>query len=188
MTSLHRTTLTSRRMVLTLPSSRHINRATSTHVKSLATCRFALTPVLHLFAPMTFERLDHLFAGLDNVADEGNIPTERSTTNILDQRLPAPPAPSAILILDNFGNMLNERSATNILDQNLPVPTAKPTVNDFANATDAVAWMNEHKQCLFCGKGFATLSKLVRHIGAHRMIPGISINELRAATERTPAA
>jgi hypothetical protein len=139
-------------------------------------------------ADETFERLDHLFAGLDNVADEGNIPTERSTTNILDQRLPAPPAPSAILILDNFGNMLNERSATNILDQNLPVPTAKPTVNDFANATDAVAWMNEHKQCLFCGKGFATLSKLVRHIGAHRMIPGISINELRAATERTPAA
>jgi hypothetical protein len=38
---------------------------------------------------------------------------------------------------------------------------------------------------IFCGKGFATLSKLVRHIGAHRMIPGISINELRAATERT---
>jgi hypothetical protein len=105
-------------------------------------------------ADETFERLDHLFAGLDNVADEGNIPTERSTTNILDQRLPAPPAPSAILILDKFGNILNERSATNILDQNLPAPTAKPTVNDFAIVTDAVAWMNEHKQCHFLRQGF----------------------------------
>jgi hypothetical protein len=68
----------------------------------------------------TFEGLDHLFAGLGNVADEANIPTERSTTNILDQ--------------------------------NLPAPTAKPTVNDFGNLTDAVAWMNKHKQCLICGQ------------------------------------
>jgi hypothetical protein len=68
----------------------------------------------------TFEGLDRLFAGLDNVADVGNIPTERSTTNILDQ--------------------------------NLPASTAKPTVNDFGNVTDAVAWMNKHKQCLICGQ------------------------------------
>jgi hypothetical protein len=121
-TSLHRTTLTSsRRMVLTCLSSRHINRATGMRVKSLATCRFAHPPGFTLFrADDTFEGLNRLFAGLDNVADEGNIPTERSTTNILDQ--------------------------------NLPASTAKPTVNDFGNVTDAVAWMNKHKQCLICGQ------------------------------------
>jgi hypothetical protein len=141
-------------MVLTSPSSRYINRATSTRVKSLTTCRFAHPPG---FSPSradeTFEGPDHLFAGLDNVADEGNIPTKRSTTNILDQ--------------------------------NLPAPTAKLTVNDFGNVTDVVAWMNKHKQCLICGKSCTTPSRLVKHLGAHKMVVGISFKELRAAAERT---